>query len=47
MANLNYKGFDYETFGKGYSIFFEGDEIYFDTEKEVHEFIDSIITFFA
>ena len=47
MTNLNYKGFEYETFGKGYIVLFEGDEIFFDTEKEVHGFIDSVINMFA
>lgn len=35
-----YKGYEIETFGPGYTVFFEGDEIYFDTEEEAKAFID-------
>ena len=28
-----------ETFGNGYTVFFEGDEIYFDTYEEAEQFI--------
>lgn len=38
---MSYKGYDYEPFGNGFTVFFDGDEIFFDTEKEVQEFIDS------
>ena len=37
---MTYKGVEYEVFGNGYTVFFEGDEIYFDTEEEVKQFID-------
>ena len=35
-----YKGIEYEVFENGFTVFFEGDEIYFETEEEVKEFID-------
>ena len=35
-----YKGYEIETFGPGYTVFFEGDEVYFATEEEAKEFID-------
>lgn len=35
-----YKGYEIEVFGSGYTVFYEGDEIYFDTEEEAKAFID-------
>lgn len=35
-----YKGFDYWVHGNGFTVFYEGDEIYFDNEEKVHAFID-------
>ena len=35
-----YKGFDYWLHGNGYTVAFEGEEIYFDTEDEAKQFID-------
>jgi hypothetical protein len=35
-----YKGYEIEAFGSGYTVFFCGDEIYFDTEDEAKAFID-------
>ena len=35
-----YKGYEIEIFGSGFIVFFEGDEIYFDTEEEAKAFID-------
>ena len=31
-----------ENFGNGYTVFFEGDEIYFDTEEEAKAFINEM-----
>ena len=31
-----------EKFGNGYTVFFEGDEIYFDTEEEAKAFINEM-----
>lgn len=35
-----YKGYEIEIFGCGFTVFFEGDEVYFDTEEEAKAFID-------
>lgn len=35
-----YKGYEIEAFGAGVTVFFCGDEIYFDTEEEAKAFID-------
>lgn len=35
-----YKGYEIEPFESGYTVFFCGDEIYFDTEDEAKAFID-------
>lgn len=35
-----YKGYEIEVFGPGYTVFFDGDEVYFDTVEEAKEFID-------
>ena len=35
-----YKGYEIEIFGSGFTVFFEGDEIYFNTEEEAKAFID-------
>ena len=32
-----YKGIEYEVFGNGFTVFFEGDEFYFETEEEAEE----------
>lgn len=37
---LEYNNIEYETFGNGFTVFFQGDEIYFDTEEEVKDFIN-------
>lgn len=29
-----------EKFGSGYTVFFEGDELYFDTEEDAKAFLD-------
>ena len=31
-----------ERFGKGYTVFFEGDEIYFSTREEAEQFIAEV-----
>lgn len=31
-----------EKFGNGYTVFYQGDEIYFDTMEEAQEFIDEM-----
>ena len=41
MAKMTmYKGYEIEVFGPGYTVFFEGDEVYFDTVEEAKAFID-------
>lgn len=35
-----YKGYEIEEFGPGYTVFFEGDEVYFNTIEEAKAFID-------
>ena len=35
-----YKGYEIEVFGTGFTVFFCGDEIYFNTEGEAKAFID-------
>ena len=37
---MYYNGYEIEIFGSGFTVFFEGDEIYFDTEEEAKAFID-------
>lgn len=32
-----------EKFGDGYTVFFEGDEIYFDTYEEAEQFVKEYI----
>ncbi len=39
---IEYKGYYIEIFGFGYTVFFQGDEIYFSTETDAKEFIDEI-----
>ena len=39
---MNYKGFYIEIFGNGFTVFFQGDEIYFDTVEEAKTFIDEM-----
>jgi len=31
-----------ETFSNGYTVFYQGDEIYFDTEAEAMEFVKGV-----
>jgi len=31
-----------ETFGNGYTVFYQGDEIYFDTYDEAMEFVKGV-----
>ena len=38
----NYKGYEVDTFGNGFTVFYQGDEVYFDTAKEAEAFIDEI-----
>ena len=46
MKNINfmtaesYKGNDITYFNDGYTVFFEGDELYFGTIEEAKQFID-------
>lgn len=35
-----YKGYEIEDFMTGYTVFYNGDEIYFDTIDEAKAFID-------
>ncbi len=35
-------GLTIDRFGNGYTVFFEGDELYFDTVEEAEEFIKSV-----
>lgn len=37
-----YKGYDIESFGGGFTVFHEGDEVYFDTRDEAKSFIDEM-----
>lgn len=37
-----YKGYYIEPFGKGCTVFYGGDEIYFETSAEARKFIDEI-----
>lgn len=37
---MEYKGYVIETFGSGYTIFFQGDEIYFNSIEQAKNFID-------
>ena len=39
---MTYKGFEIEELFGGYTVTFEGDEIYFDTVEEAKEFIDTL-----
>ncbi len=39
---MNYKGFYIEIFGNGFTVFFQGDEIYFNTVEEAKTFIDEM-----
>lgn len=39
---MNYKGYEIEPFGNGYTVFYEGDELYFEKEDEVIAFIDGL-----
>lgn len=40
--DMTYKGYEIETFFEGFTVFFEGDEIYFDTMDEAKRFIDEL-----
>lgn len=37
-----YKGYEIEVFGSGYTVFYEGDEIFFDTQEDAKAFIDEV-----
>jgi hypothetical protein len=37
-----YKGYEIEIFGSGYTVFYEGDEIYFDSQEAAKAFIDEV-----
>lgn len=37
-----YKGYEIETFGSGYTVYYMGDEIFFDTLEESMRFIDDV-----
>lgn len=39
---MNYKGYEIESFGKGYTVFYQGDELYFDTVEDAENFIDAL-----
>lgn len=39
---MNYKGCNIEPFGNGYTVFYAGDELYYDTVKEAKELIDRL-----
>lgn len=41
--SMNYKGYDIDVFFNGFTVFFEGDELYFNTEDEAKSFIDSAV----
>ena len=38
---MNNKEIAIERFGNGYTVFYEGDEIYFDTLEDAEQFIES------
>ena len=35
-----YKGYEIQPFGNGFTVFFEGDEVYFETQEDAELFID-------
>lgn len=38
-----YKGYEIEEFmGIGYTVFYQGDEVFFETEEEAKEFIEEV-----
>lgn len=37
-----YKGFYIEPFRNGYTVFYQGDEVYFDSVDEAKQFIDEV-----
>ena len=37
-----YKGYEIDEFGEGFTVFYCGDEIYFETFNEAKEFIDEL-----
>lgn len=39
---MSYKGFEIEKFGKGFTVLFEGDEVYFGSVDEAKKFIDEV-----
>lgn len=39
---MKYKGKDIEILGNGYTVFYHGDEVYFDTIEGAMEFIDEV-----
>lgn len=40
---MEYKGYSIDDFGFDYTVFYHGDEIYFDTIEGACEFIDEIL----
>lgn len=40
--NINYKGYEITGFGNGYTVEFEGEEIYFTSVEEAKAFIESL-----
>lgn len=40
---IGYRGYEIEEFGNGFTVFFEGDEIYFDTVDDAKWFIDGLL----
>lgn len=39
---IKYRGYTIERFMSGYTVFYNGDEVYFTTVTEAQEFIDSL-----
>lgn len=37
-----YKNYEISTFSSGYTVFFEGEELYFDTLEDARAFIDTL-----
>lgn len=46
VSNISYKGYDidFDVYGQEeYTVFFEGDDLYFNTLSEAKSFIDSMV----
>lgn len=46
MVNISYKGFDitFNFYRKGeYTVYYDGDDVWFETEEDAKAFIDEII----